>query len=53
MMDSYRCGLCGYVYNPGAGEPARGVEPRTTFEDLPGTRACSRCGAEKSLFKKA
>lgn len=53
MMDSYRCGLCGYVYNPRAGEPGHGIEPRTEFGDLPETWACSRCGAEKNLFRKA
>jgi len=52
MMDSYRCGLCGYVYNPRAGEPGNSIEPRTEFGDLPETWACSRCGAEKNLFKK-
>ncbi|MFA7562223.1 MAG: rubredoxin [Methanoculleus sp.] len=52
MMDSYRCGLCGYIYNPRAGEPDLGIKPRTTFEDLPDLWACSRCGAEKGLFRK-
>lgn len=53
MMESYRCGLCGYVYNPRAGEPGRGIGPRTEFGDLPETWTCSRFGAEKSRFKKA
>ncbi|KAF5090190.1 Anaerobic nitric oxide reductase flavorubredoxin [anaerobic digester metagenome] len=53
MMDSYRCGLCGYVYNPRAGEPGQGIEARTEFGDLPENWACSRCGAEKNLFRKA
>ena len=52
MMDSYRCGLCGYVYNPRAGDPGNNIGPRTEFGDLPETWACSRCGAEKNLFKK-
>ena len=52
MMDSYRCGLCGYVYNPRAGDPGHGIEPRTEFGDLPENWACSLCGAEKSSFRK-
>jgi len=51
-MDSYRCMLCSYVYNPAVGDTARGVEAGTAFEDLPETWKCPRCGAPKSRFKK-
>ncbi|MDD4253539.1 MAG: rubredoxin, partial [Methanoculleus horonobensis] len=39
--------------NPRDGEPDHGVQPRTEFGDLPEDWACSRCGAEKNLFRKA
>ncbi|WP_292727967.1 rubredoxin [Methanoculleus sp.] len=51
-MDSYRCSLCGYIYNPAIGDPAHGVEPETTFENLPASWKCPRCGAPKSRFVK-
>ncbi len=52
VMDSYRCNLCGYVYNPAIGDSAHGVEPNTAFEDLPVNWRCPRCGAAKSRFVK-
>jgi len=51
-MDSYRCNLCGYVYNPAIGDSTSGVKPGTAFEDLPTTWKCPRCGAAKSRFTK-
>jgi rubredoxin len=51
-MDSYRCSLCGYIYNPALGDTGHGVEPGTAFEDLPDTWKCPRCGAAKSRFVK-
>lgn len=51
-MDSYRCNLCGYVYNPAVGDAAHGVAANTAFEDLPDTWRCPRCGAPKSRFTK-
>ena len=29
------CDICGYEYNPDAGDPDNGVEPGTAFADLP------------------
>lgn len=51
-MDSYKCTLCGYVYNPAIGDGANGIKPGTAFEDLPATWKCPRCGAGKSRFTK-
>ena len=31
-MDKYECLVCGYVYDPAAGDPDAGIEPGTAFE---------------------
>jgi rubredoxin len=51
-MDSYKCTLCGYIYNPAIGDFDHGVKAGTALEDLPDTWKCPRCGAPKSRFKK-
>ncbi|MBW2049126.1 MAG: rubredoxin [Deltaproteobacteria bacterium] len=51
-MDKYVCSVCGYVYDPEDGDPDNGVEPGTSFEDLPDDWTCPVCGAEKGLFEK-
>jgi rubredoxin len=48
-MKKYRC-LCGYVYDPEKGDPDRGIEPGTPFEDLPDDWCCAVCGLEKKMF---
>jgi flavin reductase (DIM6/NTAB) family NADH-FMN oxidoreductase RutF/rubredoxin len=47
----YVCQVCGYVYDPAAGDPDNGVEPGTAFEDLPGDWVCPVCGAGKDQFE--
>ena len=34
-MKKYVCDVCGYVYDPEAGDPDSGIEPGTAFEDIP------------------
>ncbi len=51
-MDNYECPVCGYVYNPKKGDPENGIEPGTSFEDLPYDWTCPVCGAMKSEFEK-
>lgn len=51
-MDKYRCIPCGYIYDPAEGDPDNGVEPGTTFADLPEDWVCPLCGAEQSDFEK-
>ena len=34
-MDKYLCLACGYIYDPEEGDPTSGIEPGTSFEDLP------------------
>ncbi len=51
-MDKYVCDVCGYVYDPAAGDPDNGVEPGTAFADLPDDWECPICGASKDDFSK-
>ncbi len=50
MMKKYRCEICGYVYDPDAGDPEADVAPGTAFEDLPDDWTCPVCGAAKEDF---
>ena len=52
-MDKYVCDVCGYVYDPAAGDPDNGVEPGTAFEDLPDEWVCPECGVGKDEFSPA
>jgi flavin reductase (DIM6/NTAB) family NADH-FMN oxidoreductase RutF/rubredoxin len=50
-MQKYVCQVCGYVYDPAAGDPDNGVEAGTAFEDLPDGWVCPVCGAAKDQFE--
>jgi len=52
IMDKYRCTICDYIYDPEVGDPPNGVNPVTSFDDLPDDWVCPVCGAEKSFFEK-
>jgi rubredoxin len=49
-MKKYICNICGYVYDPGVGDPENGVKAGTPFEKLPDSWTCPVCGAAKSDF---
>lgn len=51
-MDKYVCKICGYIYNPEAGDPEHGVNPGTAFESLPPEWVCPVCGATQDKFEK-
>jgi len=51
-MDKYECSVCGYIYDPEAGDPDGGIEPGTPFEELPDDWVCPVCGASKDEFEK-
>jgi flavin reductase (DIM6/NTAB) family NADH-FMN oxidoreductase RutF/rubredoxin len=51
-MASYRCLVCGYVYDPAEGDSTAGIAAGTAFEDLPDSWVCPVCGAPKSEFEK-
>jgi rubredoxin len=52
-MDTYRCSICDYIYDPAAGDPANGIAVGTAFDALPDNWVCPICGAVKDLFEKA
>ncbi len=49
-MKEYKCKVCGYVYDPKAGEPRRNIAPGTSFEDLKDNWRCPQCGAGLNRF---
>jgi rubredoxin len=51
MMKKYVCSVCGYVYDPAAGDPDSGIAPGTAFEDIPDSWACPTCGVAKDMFE--
>ncbi|NQS70885.1 MAG: rubredoxin [Desulfobulbaceae bacterium] len=51
-MKKYVCVLCGYEYDPEAGDPDSGVPAGTSFADLPDDWTCPLCGAGKDQFEE-
>ncbi len=51
-MDKYECSVCAYVYDPEDGDPDNGVEPGTSFDDVPDDWTCPICGEAKDVFEK-
>jgi len=45
------CQVCGYVYDPAAGDPDNGVPAGTDFEQLPADWVCPVCGAGQDQFE--
>jgi len=52
MVDKWECTVCGYIYDPAAGDPENGVDPGTPFEDLPDDWVCPMCGAGRDAFER-
>ncbi len=48
----YECDVCGYVYDPAEGDDEGGIEPETSFNDIPDDWACPVCGVGKDDFNK-
>jgi rubredoxin len=51
-MKKYHCTVCGYVYDPAAGDPDAGIAANTSFDDLPDDWVCPECGADKTYFEE-
>lgn len=49
-MKSYKCTVCGYIYDPVEGDPSAGIEPGTPFSDLQADYVCPICGVGKDEF---
>ncbi len=51
-MEKWECTACGFIYDPGLGDPENGIAPGTTFENLPDDWVCPQCGVGKEFFQK-
>jgi len=51
-MEKWKCAICGWIYDPTAGDPDGGIGPGTPFEKIPDAWVCPVCGATKSQFEK-
>ena len=51
-MKKWVCMICGYVYDPGRGDPDNGVPPGTDFKDIQADWVCPECGADKDAFEE-
>ena len=51
-MAKYECSVCGYTYDPKAGDPDGGIKSGTPFEEIPDDWVCPVCGASKDKFEK-
>jgi len=49
-MKKYVCSICGYIYDPAAGDSDGGIAPGTAFEDIPADWVCPQCGVGKEDF---
>jgi len=51
-LPTYKCTVCGYVYDPAVGDPDSGIKPGTPFEEIPEDWICPVCGVTKDQFEK-
>ncbi|MFM1514756.1 rubredoxin [Helcococcus ovis] len=51
-MTKWECTACGYIYYPEVGDPDSGIEPGTSFDEIPEDWTCPICGVDKSLFEE-
>jgi rubredoxin len=51
-MEKWECTACGYIYDPGVGDPDNSIPPGTSFESLPDAWVCPQCGVSKEFFQK-
>jgi rubredoxin len=51
-VEKWVCIVCGYIYDPDAGDLGAGIDPGTPFEDLPDDWVCPVCFAPKDQFEK-
>ena len=51
-LKKFQCLICGYIYDPAEGDPAKNIPPGTAFEDIPDDWTCPICGVGKDEFKE-
>ena len=47
-----KCIVCGYIYDPEKGDPDHGIDPGTSFDQLPEDWVCPICLAPKKNFEE-
>ncbi|MBC8344129.1 MAG: rubredoxin [Bacteroidetes bacterium] len=52
MKIKFKCQVCGYIYDPEAGDPEHGIEPGTAFDDIPDEWKCPLCTSGKEAFQE-
>jgi rubredoxin len=50
-MKKWQCLICGYIYDESKGIPEEGIEPGTSWEDIPEDWVCPDCGVGKDDFE--
>jgi rubredoxin len=50
-MKKWQCIVCGWIYDEAEGAPDEGIEPGTSWADIPDTWVCPDCGASKDDFE--
>ena len=51
-MAKYRCMICEHIYDEEDGDPWNGINPTTTFEELPEDYSCPICAVSKDRFRR-
>ncbi len=47
---TYKCKICGHIYDEAKGDPKSGIAPGTMWADVPSDWECPDCGALKAMF---
>lgn len=50
--NKYICDQCAYIYDPEVGDESAGIDPGTSFSNLPSNWLCPTCGAGKEYFER-
>lgn len=50
-MKKWQCVVCGFIYEEELGLPMDGIEPGTSWEDVPEDWSCPDCGVSKADFE--
>ncbi len=50
-MKTWRCMICGFIYEEEKGLPDEGIAPGTAWDDVPEDWLCPDCGQGKSEFQ--
>tara|TARA_Y200000002_G_scaffold356315_1_gene337979 strand:+ start:253 stop:423 length:171 start_codon:yes stop_codon:yes gene_type:complete len=49
-LKKYECIVCGLIYDEALGWPEDGIEPGTSWDDVPDDWLCPECGVGKEDF---